>query len=1662
MPVALSTPHPAHSADAPVAIKSRWHRSLYGKAVLRTIAFFALALSMPAAQAHAQIVLPVGQSSSVQTATLQITTAGTPSAINVLTQGAANLDFTLVSGGTCATGTAYAASVSCTVEFTFTPSHPGLRIGGITLTAGTGTVLASAYISATGTAPQVAFSGTATIANQLGGGFNSPWGVAADAVGNVYVGDYGNKAVEEVPAGCASSNCKVALGGGFTQPTGVAVDGLGNVYVADMGAPAVKQIPQGCNASTCVVTLGGGFGAPRGIAVDAGGNVYASDGALVKKIPLGCANASCVSTFANGFSDPGQIAIDQAGNLYVADDSQNEVLEIPSGCTTSSCRVSLGGGFTSPYGVAVDAGGRVYVAADGTNVIWSMQPGCTTSSCVNLLTSGLDIPYNLALDGSGNLYVAAKLNNTVEQFALASAPSVIFATTTTDGTTDTTDGTLTVQVYNNGNQPLAFRGLSYGTDFPEASDYSNACYGTLSLASGAECILPVTFAPVSPANGALNEQITLNDNALNASGATQGVPVSGNAFVQTYKLTLSVNNSAYGAVSPASGGSYAAGSSVNISATAKSGYYFVNWTGSADIVSASSASTSITMNGPESIQANFAAIPGIVVTTAADDPVGLPANCPSSNNCSLRDALSAAIATGAGNITFSPTVFATAQTITLGSGGTLSLPANTSIVGPTTGSGAALTQLVTLSGGSKYQIVDVVSNSNGGNASISGLALVNGSIGGAILASAPLNVTNCSFSNNSSVNGGAIDASAALTVTNSTFSNNSASSNGGAIYATAALTVGNSTFQGNYTGTYYGGAIYALGAFSVTGSTFANNYTSNSNVQNAGSGSYGGAIASASALSVANSTFLNNGRNIAFGGAIYAGGALTVTNSTFSGNSVTAYTIMVAGRMVPYGGVGGVMDAVSSQPNVIDNSIFSGNSGSFDAIDTTNTAADHNLYYGGDACNGCSTNTHAVSGNPLLSALGNYGGQTQTLLPLPGSAAICAGVSESVNGAPIAADQRGTSVPTTYGPTNGSVQCYDIGAVQTDYGLSFTTDPSSTQAVAQPLLPAPVLTLTESGNGFVAESVNLTVAAAVGTLSGTATQSTSTTAGATAGQVTFAGLSISPAESSDSLISSLTLTASGAATSVSITATSSGFGLGSGDTAPAITSAASTTFTPSVPNTFAVTATGYPPPAFTEAGNLPSGVTLAGNGVLSGTPAAGTVGSYPITIQASNNVGSPATQNFTLTVTNSTATVTLGNLAQTYTGSPLAVNVTTTPTNLATTVTYTGIAPTVYAQNTTPPTAAGSYAVNASINSGQGYTGSATATLVISNATATISLSNLNQTYTGSPLAATITTTPNNIAYSVSYSGSGYGPTSTPPTNAGSYAVAANITGVNYTGSATNTLVIAPATSNITLSASANSVFLLNPITLTATVASTAGTPSGTVSFYNGSTLLGQSALVSGVAMLTTSSLAAGTQQITASYQGSNNFSPSATNGSLNLVVQNLNLSISSPTGTAQPGGSAVFTFTVSPTGGTTFPSAVSFNITGLPSGATYTFSPSPIPAGSGSTVVTLTVQVPENAASNKPASEGPTLAGAGMRMVPFALALLLLPFARKLRRAGRRFSRHISMALLLVASMSAACGIAACGGAGSNAVQQQTYNLTITVTAGSLSSTFNATLTVG
>jgi hypothetical protein len=86
----------------------------------------------------------------------------------------------------------------------------------------------------------------------------------------------------------------------------------------------------------------------------------------------------------------------------------------------------------------------------------------------------------------------------------------------------------------------------------------------------------------------------------------------------------------------------------------------------------------------------------------------------------------------------------------------------------------------------------------------------------------------------------------------------------------------------------------------------------------------------------------------------------------------------------------------------------------------------------------------------------------------------------------------------------------------------------------------------------------------------------------------------------------------------------------SGDSFAAITSAATTTFVKGTSGTFKVTATGKPTPRTAESGKLPKGVKFKG-GVLAGTPTV--TGTFPITITATNGIGNPAVQSFTLKVT---------------------------------------------------------------------------------------------------------------------------------------------------------------------------------------------------------------------------------------------------------------------------------------------------------------------------------------------------------------------------------------------------------------------------------------------
>ncbi len=76
--------------------------------------------------------------------------------------------------------------------------------------------------------------------------------------------------------------------------------------------------------------------------------------------------------------------------------------------------------------------------------------------------------------------------------------------------------------------------------------------------------------------------------------------------VRVYPLTTAASPTNGGTVTPASGTYYAPNTVVNLTATANAGYTFSSWTG--NVANANSASTTVTMSGPQSVTANFVAI----------------------------------------------------------------------------------------------------------------------------------------------------------------------------------------------------------------------------------------------------------------------------------------------------------------------------------------------------------------------------------------------------------------------------------------------------------------------------------------------------------------------------------------------------------------------------------------------------------------------------------------------------------------------------------------------------------------------------------------------------------------------------------------------------------------------------------------------------------------------------------------------------------------------------------------------------------------------------------------------------------------------------------------------------------------------------------------------
>ena len=273
------------------------------------------------------------------------------------------------------------------------------------------------------------------------------------------------------------------------------------------------------------------------------------------------------------------------------------------------------------------------------------------------------------------------------------------------------------------------------------------------------------------------------------------------------------------------------------------------------------------------------------------------------------------------------------------------------------------------------------------------------------------------------------------------------------------------------------------------------------------------------------------------------------------------------------------------------------------------------------------------------------------------------------------------------------------------------------------------------------------------------------------------------------------------------------------------------------------------------------------------------------------------------------------------------------------------------------------------------------------------------------------------------------------------------------------------AASAVSVSSSSPESMLQGAVTFTATVSAPRGTPTGTVTFADGTAVLGSAALSASMAVFTSSSLPAGSHAITAIYSGDAQ-DAGATSAALAQLVIDFSLKSSSVAGPGQsvlPGGSATYTVAIAPTAGTAFPVPAVLTVSGLPAGATAALTTAPwarltgtswqLPSNTVLTDVSLTFTVPPQVANagGSHVPRGP--------LPPLLWGVLLLPFVGKLRRGGKRIRATI-FRLGVLAAVAAA--IAGCGsGNGFFGQQPKTYTMTVTVTAGALSHSTNLTLTV-
>jgi sugar lactone lactonase YvrE len=316
--------------------------------------------------------------------------------------------------------------------------------------------------------------------------FRNPFGVAADAEGNIFVADSGNHRIRKIRsdrtvstiAGSGAPDTKDGFGTGssFLSPLSVAVDPTGTVYVAENTNHVIRKISTEGQVTTLAGSVrvsgssdGAGaqarFNAPRGLAVNASGDVFVSDN---QNRTIRCITSSGkVTTLAgragsvgsqNGigaeasFYSPLDIAVDKAGDLLVADDNALRKIDRNGVVTTiaglagfAGYQSGAGSGarFSGLYGVAVTHSGTVVVSDNkGLRKVSvarevSYFAGATPGSNDGPISAArFAQPSGVVVDRNGTVFVADRLNHTIRKISEDGSVSTFAGSPLNGGTSD--------------------------------------------------------------------------------------------------------------------------------------------------------------------------------------------------------------------------------------------------------------------------------------------------------------------------------------------------------------------------------------------------------------------------------------------------------------------------------------------------------------------------------------------------------------------------------------------------------------------------------------------------------------------------------------------------------------------------------------------------------------------------------------------------------------------------------------------------------------------------------------------------------------------------------------------------------------------------------------------------------------------------------------------------------------------------------------------------------------------------------------------------------------------------------------------------------------------------------------------------------------------------